>query len=112
MFQTLPASIPPEISRSDLLTTILQLKALGINDLVKFDWVTAPPAETILRTLERLHSHGIVDDNGQLTMIGEQISEFPVDTSIAKMVGLHCFNIVQDIKWSLLATCVKRFPMQ
>ncbi|KAF9052798.1 P-loop containing nucleoside triphosphate hydrolase protein [Panaeolus papilionaceus] len=86
MFQTLPASIPPEISRSDLLTTILQLKALGINDLVKFDWVTAPPAETILRTLERLHSHGIVDDNGQLTMIGEQISEFPVDTSIAKML--------------------------
>ncbi|PPQ98819.1 hypothetical protein CVT24_003373 [Panaeolus cyanescens] len=86
MFQTLPASIPPEISRSDLLTTLLQLKALGINDLLKFEWVTAPPAETVLRTLERLHSHGIIDDSGQLTRLGEQISEFPVDTSIAKML--------------------------
>ena len=87
-FNTLPLTTPPEITRTDMTTPILQLKSLGVNDLMKFDWVSAPPAETVLRALEGLHAAGMIDEHGKLTPIGEQVSECPVEVGIARMVGL------------------------
>ncbi|KAJ3501295.1 hypothetical protein NLJ89_g9401 [Agrocybe chaxingu] len=85
VFKTLPAVTSPEITRTDMTTPILQLKSLGVDDLMKFDWVSAPPAETVLRALEGLHAAGMIDEHGRLTPIGEQVSECPVEVGIARM---------------------------
>lgn len=69
-----------------MTTPILQLKSLGIDDLMKFNWVSAPPAETVLRALEGLHAAGMIDEYGKLTRIGEQVAECPVEVGIARMV--------------------------
>jgi ATP-dependent RNA helicase DDX35 len=76
----------PEITRTDMTTPILQLKSLGVDDLMKFEWVKAPPAESVLRALEALHATGMINEDGKLTVIGEKVAEFPVDVHIAKMV--------------------------
>ena len=76
----------PEIARVDLTTPILQLKALGVDDLVKFEWVTNPPAEAILRALEGLVAAGMVGDDGRMTLAGEKVAECPVDVGVARMV--------------------------
>ncbi|KIM48990.1 hypothetical protein M413DRAFT_15214 [Hebeloma cylindrosporum] len=86
VFTTLPPTTSPEITRTDMTTPILQLKSLGIDDLMKFDWVSAPPAETVLRALEGLLAAGMIDEYGRLTMIGEQVSECPVEVGIARML--------------------------
>lgn len=86
VFTTLPSTTSPEITRTDMTTPILQLKSLGIDDLMKFDWVSAPPAETVLRALEGLLAAGMIDESGRLTVIGEQVSECPVEVGIARMV--------------------------
>lgn len=86
VFKTLPSTTSPEITRTDMTTPILQLKSLGIDDLMKFDWVSAPPAETVLRALEGLLGAGMIDEHGRLTVIGEQVSECPVEVGIARMV--------------------------
>lgn len=85
-YKALPVTTSPEITRTDMTTPILQLKSLGIDDLMKFDWVSAPPAESVLRALEGLHASGMIDENGRLTPIGEQVSECPVEVGIARMV--------------------------
>ncbi|KAF8163050.1 P-loop containing nucleoside triphosphate hydrolase protein [Crassisporium funariophilum] len=85
-FKGFPLMTSPEITRTDMTTPILQLKSLGIDDLMKFDWVSAPPAESILRALEGLSSAGMIDENGRLTIIGEQVSECPVEVGIARML--------------------------
>ncbi|OCB91383.1 P-loop containing nucleoside triphosphate hydrolase protein [Sanghuangporus baumii] len=82
----LPATTPPEITRCDLTGPILQLKALGINDLMKFDWVTSPPAESVLRALENLVVNGVIDSNGALTDIGGKIAECPLEVNVARML--------------------------
>lgn len=64
------------------------MKALGIDDLMKFEWVTGPPAESVLRALESLVGAGMIDDNGRLTPVGEKVAECPVEVNIARMV---CF---------------------
>jgi ATP-dependent RNA helicase DHX8/PRP22 len=45
----------PEIQRTNLSTTLLQLKAMGINDLLAFDFMDAPPTETMVMALENLY---------------------------------------------------------
>jgi ATP-dependent RNA helicase DDX35 len=67
---------------------IIQLKALGIDDLMKFEWVTAPPAESALRALEGLVAAGMLGEDGRLTPVGEKVAECPVEVNIAHMVSL------------------------
>jgi pre-mRNA-splicing factor ATP-dependent RNA helicase DHX15/PRP43 len=52
----------PEILRSNLATTVLTLKKLGINDLVHFDFMDPPAPETLMRALELLNYLGALDD--------------------------------------------------
>lgn len=85
-FDRLPRSTPPEITRTDLTTPIIQLKSLGIDDLMKFDWVTPPPAESVLRALEGLVNSGMVSEDGRLTVVGEKVAECPVEVNIARML--------------------------
>ncbi|KZT20242.1 P-loop containing nucleoside triphosphate hydrolase protein [Neolentinus lepideus HHB14362 ss-1] len=84
--RTLPRTTAPEVTRTDLTTPILQLKSLGIDDLMKFEWVSAPPAESVLRALEGLVNAGMVDRDGALTVVGQKVAECPVDVNIARML--------------------------
>ena len=65
---------------------MLYLKKLGINDIVHFDYMDPPAPETLMRALEQLNFLGALDDEGNLTPIGEQMSEFPLDPMLSKMV--------------------------
>lgn len=85
-YDALPRTTPPEITRTDLTTPILQLKSLGIDDLMKFEWVTSPPAESLVRSLEGLVAAGMVGEDGRLTVVGEKVAECPVEVNIARMV--------------------------
>lgn len=76
----------PEILRSNLANTVLELKKLGVDNLVKFDYMDAPAPETIMRALELLNYLAAFDDNGDLTPLGEIMAEFPLDPQLAKML--------------------------
>jgi pre-mRNA-splicing factor ATP-dependent RNA helicase DHX15/PRP43 len=96
----------PEILRSNLANTVLELVKLGIKDLVHFDYmgtslvstqvftrqtrdrladfpdtsaVDAPAPETIMRALELLNYLAALDDEGGLTPLGQIMAEFPLD---------------------------------
>ena len=64
----------PEIQRTNLASTVLQLKAMGINDLLTFDSMDAPPAESLIAALEQLHSLSALDDDGLLTRLGRRMA--------------------------------------
>lgn len=72
--------------RTNLAHVVLQLKALGIDDVLHFDFMSSPPAENLIRALEILYSLGVLDDNCKLTEVGNILAEFPVDPYLAKMV--------------------------
>merc|ERR1712054_16455 len=60
----------PEILRSNLGNVVLELKKLGIDDLVHFDFMDPPAPETLMRALELLNYLGALDDDGNLTDLG------------------------------------------
>lgn len=51
----LPTNVP-EIQRTNLAATVLQLKAMGINDLLGFAFMDPPPTDAMVMALETLHS--------------------------------------------------------
>lgn len=79
-----------EILRSNLGTVVLQLKKLGIDDLVHFDFMDPPAPETLMRALELLNYLAALDDDGNLTELGAIMSEFPLDPQLAKMLIASC----------------------
>ncbi|KYQ89599.1 DEAD/DEAH box helicase [Tieghemostelium lacteum] len=76
----------PEIQRTNLGNVVLLLKSMGINDLVHFDFMDPPPAETLIKALEQLYALGALNDRGQLTKLGRKMAEFPVDPQLSKMI--------------------------
>ncbi|XP_076349561.1 ATP-dependent RNA helicase pea [Tachypleus tridentatus] len=76
----------PEIQRTNLASTVLQLKAMGINDLLSFDFMDAPPTETLIMALEQLYSLSALDSEGLLTRLGRRMAEFPLEPSLSKML--------------------------
>uniref|UniRef100_A0A8C6LH37 ATP-dependent RNA helicase DHX15 n=1 Tax=Nothobranchius furzeri TaxID=105023 RepID=A0A8C6LH37_NOTFU len=88
----------PEILRSNLGSVVLQLKKLGIDDLVHFDFMDPPAPETLMRALELLNYLAALNDDGDLTELGSMMAEFPLDPQLAKMVIASCeFNCSNEI---------------
>ncbi len=85
-YNELDENTTPEIQRTNLNSVVLLLKSLGINDLIEFDFMDPPPAETLIRALEQLYALGALNDRGELTKTGRQMAEFPTDPMLAKSV--------------------------
>ncbi|XP_028780288.1 probable pre-mRNA-splicing factor ATP-dependent RNA helicase DEAH9 [Neltuma alba] len=77
----------PEIQRSNLVSCVIQLKALGIDNILGFDWPASPSPEAMIRALEVLYSLGVLDDDAKLASpTGFQVAEIPLDPMISKML--------------------------
>ncbi|KAI5305281.1 hypothetical protein KEM56_004818 [Ascosphaera pollenicola] len=97
-FNELEESTTPEIQRTNLSSVVLTLKSLGIDNLLEFDFMDPPPAETIIRALENLYALGALNDHGELTKLGRQMAEFPTDPMLAKsIIAADKYGCVEEI---------------
>ena len=88
----------PEILRSNLSSTVLELKKLGIDDLVHFDFMDPPAPETMMRALEELNYLQCLSDEGDLTALGRLASQFPLDPMLAVMlIGSPEYSCSEEI---------------
>lgn len=91
----------PEILRSNLASTVLELKKLGVDDLVHFDLMDPPAPETLMRALEELNYLACLDDDGELTQMGKLASQFPLDPALAVMLisspEFYCSNEILSL---------------
>jgi ATP-dependent RNA helicase DDX35 len=86
-YEMLPETTIPEIQRSNLAPVVMQLKALGIDNVVRFDFLTPPPAELVIRALELLYSLGAIDDYAKLTKpLGFRMAELAVEPMMGKVL--------------------------
>jgi len=96
-YNNLTNATVPEIQRSNLAPVILQLKALGIDNVVRFGFLTPPPSELMVRALDLLYSLGALDDYAKLTKpIGTRMAELSVEPMMAKVLlsapSFHCLG--------------------
>lgn len=79
-------STTPEIQRTNLNGVVLQLKSLGINELLEFEFMDPPPTEALIGALNQLFALQALNHRGELTKLGRQMAEFPTDPMLAKAV--------------------------
>ncbi|XP_004230869.1 probable pre-mRNA-splicing factor ATP-dependent RNA helicase DEAH5 isoform X1 [Solanum lycopersicum] len=76
----------PEIQRINLGNTVIMMKAMGINDLLSFDFMDPPTPQALISAMEQLYTLGALDEEGLLTKLGRKMAEFPLDPPLSKML--------------------------
>ncbi|KAJ4851210.1 Pre-mRNA-splicing factor ATP-dependent RNA helicase DEAH10 [Turnera subulata] len=88
-FDRLEDSTEPEIKRCNLSNVILQLKALGVDDIIGFDFMEKPSRAAIIKSLEHLFLLGALTDDCKLSdPVGHQMSRLPLDPVYSKALIL------------------------
>lgn len=96
---SLAPSSPPEIQRSNLASTVLQLKCLGIDNIARFDFLTSPPSALLIRALEILYALGALDDYARLTKpLGTRMADLALEPQMSKvLLASTSFNCTAEV---------------
>lgn len=84
-FETRAAFDKPEVMRSDLSQTLLDLKALGIS-VSNFPWFESPPIQSLQASEDLLYRLGATEKNGNLTEIGQRMSRIAAHPRVSRML--------------------------
>mmetsp|Transcript_33759 Transcript_33759/g.81802 ORF Transcript_33759/g.81802 Transcript_33759/m.81802 type:complete len:634 (+) Transcript_33759:704-2605(+) len=88
----------PEIMKSNMISMIIMMKKMGIDDLVRFDFIDPPSPESMIRGLENLNLLGIINKEGSLTNIGFLVGEFPIDPKLSlSLINSSMLNCSSEI---------------
>lgn len=80
----------PEIQRTNLSNVMLLLKTLKVDDITLFPFLDPPPRELLASSLYDLWSIGALNNLGDLTKLGQDLSRFPLEPTLSKLILLGC----------------------
>ncbi|MDH3981850.1 MAG: ATP-dependent RNA helicase HrpA, partial [Kiritimatiellaceae bacterium] len=76
----------PEIRRTSLAGVILQMDLLGLPPIEQFPLIDPPHSALVREGYKALQDIGAIDEDRKLTMLGRDISRFPTDPHLARMI--------------------------
>ena len=92
LFETLRDVSQAEIHRCSLSSVVLHLKALGINDVLSFDFIESPKRSALVKALDDLALLNAIErgKESQLTPIGKKLVEFPLEPNYGLLLLKSC----------------------
>jgi ATP-dependent helicase HrpA len=81
-----PEFTDPEIRRTNLAAVILQMLTLRLGAVEDFPFIDPPDPRMVRDGYKLLEELGAVNPGGQLTAVGRQMAQLPVDPKLARMV--------------------------
>jgi len=81
-----PRFTDPEILRSSLAGVILRMKSLRLGVVEDFPFIEAPSKRAITDGYQLLAELGAVDDDNELTPIGQELARLPLDPRVGRMI--------------------------
>jgi ATP-dependent RNA helicase DDX35 len=98
------------MQRTEISWVVIQLKALGIDDVLHFDFLSPPPADAMIYALELLFALGALDSECRLTRVGEIMAEMPIEPRMSKcLLSSVDMGCSEDIL-SIVAMCSVEYP--
>ncbi|HJW27114.1 MAG TPA: ATP-dependent RNA helicase HrpA [Rhodocyclaceae bacterium] len=85
-FNARPPFTDPEILRSSLAGVILRMKSLRLTEVESFPFIEPPPPKAIADGYALLQELGALDDDNQLTQVGQGLARLPLDPRIARII--------------------------
>ncbi|MCJ1472991.1 putative ATP-dependent RNA helicase DHR1 [Lambiella insularis] len=78
----------PEILRSPIESIVLQLKSMGIQDILNFPFPTPPDMNSLMQAERLLRNMSAVTAAGEVTALGRELATYPLSPRFAKMLTL------------------------
>eukprot|EP01038_Epipyxis_sp_PR26KG_P007879 gene7879-10695_t len=123
-----PEHSPVEMQRVDITWAVLQLKSIGIDNILRFDFLSSPTVDSMIYALEllySLHAIEITNDPNQsdtskynpsiggeckLTKIGLFMANMPIEPRLAKcLLSSFDFGCVEEML-TIAAMCSVDYP--
>ena len=76
----------PEILQTPIEGVVLQLKSLGIENILGFPFPTNPTTESLSKAERLLKNLGALSSSGQVTKLGRDLPKYPLSPRLAKML--------------------------
>lgn len=76
----------PEILRCDLSQALLNMKARGVDDIVRFPFLTRPPREALEKALLQLLSIQALEESGGISETGLSIAKLPLTPTLGRVL--------------------------
>ncbi|MEG2565345.1 MAG: ATP-dependent RNA helicase HrpA, partial [Acinetobacter sp.] len=108
-FLSRPEFTEPEIKRTNLASVILQMQSLGLGSLEDFDFIEPPDHRLVNDGRKLLIELGALSEKKlELTKIGYQMAEMPIDPRLARMIlgGAH-FGVLNEVLVIVAALAVQ-----
>jgi ATP-dependent helicase HrpA len=106
----------PELLRSSLASVILRAKSLGLDEVESFPFVDPPSPRAIADGYELLTELGAVNENRQLTEVGQELARLPLDPRVARMLVAareeRCLSQVRIIAAALSVQDPRERPLE
>jgi pre-mRNA-splicing factor ATP-dependent RNA helicase DHX16 len=94
----MPEEIYPDMVKSNLSQMVLFLKAMGIENLIDFDYLDSPAPNSLISALSSLYELGALATDGRITKLGRQMVEFPTDPQLAAaIIASHKMGCVSEV---------------
>lgn len=85
-YEELREDTVPEIQRASLTSVVLNLKCMGITNVIEFCYLDPPEERMILEALRQLYYYQAIDIKGLVTLLGKQMVEFPLEPSLSRVL--------------------------
>jgi ATP-dependent RNA helicase DHX37/DHR1 len=78
----------PEILRTPIEGIVLQMKSMGLHNVINFPFPTPPSLKGLAKAEKLLKYLGALAPNGQVTEIGHRLSTYPLSPRFGKMIQI------------------------
>ncbi|KAJ9226178.1 hypothetical protein DTO027B5_5862 [Paecilomyces variotii] len=78
----------PEILRTPIEGVVLQMKSMGLHNVINFPFPTPPSRQGLAKAEKLLKNLGALSPGGQVTEIGHRLSVYPLSPRFGKMLQI------------------------
>ncbi|KAJ5341663.1 hypothetical protein N7541_010787 [Penicillium brevicompactum] len=78
----------PEILRTPIEGVVLQMKSMGLHNVINFPFPTPPSRQGLAKAEKLLKNLGALSAEGQVTPIGRRLSTYPLSPRFSKMLHI------------------------
>jgi ATP-dependent helicase HrpA len=114
-FEKRPAFTDPEVLRSSLAAVILRAKSLGLGEVDEFPFLDPPSPRAVADGYALLAELGAVNEDKNLTPVGDELARLPLDPRIARMLVAardeRCLDEVRTIAAALSVQDPRERPL-
>lgn len=86
----------PELLRVNLTSLILTLKCIGIDDVLRFEYMERPDDSQIMEALKQLHLLNAINEDGHVNDFGREMCKLPMEPHFSKCVLISRYLQCQE----------------